>query len=136
MSTAEQALESAILAVLAADESVAAVLGSPMRVLEVESTRPALPYLEIVRHQSVPAGSAGVEASEHRLDLAVVSRLDGGAGSLAAVGAIRSALEAGEAVLSKANLALSESACQVQCRLEHTAPRLLPLKQPNNGGTS
>ena len=99
MSTAEQALESAILAVLAADESVAAVLGDPMRVLEVESPRPAFPYLEIVRHQSVPAGSAGVEASEHRLDLAVVSRLDGGAGSLAAVGAIRSALEAGELAL-------------------------------------
>ena len=99
MSTAEQALESAILAVLAADESVAAVLGSPMRVLEVESPRPAFPYLEIVRHQSVPAGSAGVEASEHRLDLAVVSRLDGGAGSLAAVGAIRSALEAGALAL-------------------------------------
>jgi hypothetical protein len=96
MSTAEQALESAILAVLAADESVAAVLGDPMRVLEVESPRPAFPYLEIVRHQSVPAGSAGVEANEHRLDLAVVSRLDGGVGSLAAIGAIRSTLETGE----------------------------------------
>lgn len=96
MSTAEQAIESAVLAVLAADEGVAVILGSPMRVLDVDSPRPAFPYIEIVRHQSVPAGSAGVEASEHRLGLAATSRLDGGAGGLAVIGAVRSVLEAGD----------------------------------------
>lgn len=100
MNAAEQALESAVLAVLAADEGVAAVLGRPMRALNVENPRPAFPYLEIVRHQSVPAGSAGVEASEHRLDLAATSRLDGGASGLAFIGAGRSALEAGDLVLT------------------------------------
>ncbi len=99
MSTAEQALESAILAVLAADEDVAAMLGTPLRVVDVESPKPAYPFLEIVRHQSVPAGASGVAASEHRVDLSVRSRLDGGAASLAAVGAIRAALAAAELVM-------------------------------------
>ncbi len=99
MSGAEQALESAIFAVLDADEGVTAILGSPLRVLEVESPQPAFPYLEIVRHQSVPSGSAGVEASEHRIDLAAVSRMDRGAGCMAVIGAIRLALETGELVL-------------------------------------
>jgi Protein of unknown function (DUF3168) len=99
VSAAEQALESGILAVLAADVGVMAVLGDPVRVLEAESPRPSFPYLEITRHQSVPAGSAGVEAREHRLDLAAVSRLDQGVDSRAAIGAVRAALEAGTLVL-------------------------------------
>lgn len=99
MSNAEQALESAILAVLAADEGVMAVLGDPVRVLDVDSPQPAFPYLEITRHSSEPAGSAGVEASEHRIDLAATSRLDAGAGSRAVIGAVRAALNAAELTL-------------------------------------
>lgn len=96
MSTVEQVLESAILAVLAADEGVQAVLGEPMRMLELESPKPAFPYLEIARHVSEPAGSAGSEASEHRIDVAAISRLDAGGGSLAVIGAVRDALQAAE----------------------------------------
>lgn len=99
MSTAEQALESAILAVLAADEPVTAILGDPLRVVDLESPKPTYPCLEIVRHQSVPAGASGVAASEHRIDLAAASRMDNGAASLAAIGAVRAALDAGELLM-------------------------------------
>lgn len=99
MSGAEQALEGAILALLGADSGVAELLGSPLRVVDVESAKPHYPYLEIARHQSVPAGATGVEASEHRIDLAVVSRLDGGAASVAAIAAARAALAGGELVM-------------------------------------
>ena len=99
MSTAEQALEGAILAVLAADDGVLAVLGEPMRVLELDSPKPAFPYIEIARHSSEPAGSAGVEASEHRIDVVATSRLDAGSGSLAVIGAVRDALLAAELTL-------------------------------------
>lgn len=96
MSMVEQALESAILAVLAEDAGVMAVLGDPVRVVGAESPQPAFPYLEITRHSSEPAGATGSEASEHRIDLAVTSRNDSAAGSVAAVGAVRTALDAAE----------------------------------------
>ena len=99
MSTVEQALESAILAVLAADEGVMAVLGDPLRVVDVDSPQPAFPYLEIARHLSEPAGAAGNDASEHRIDLAASSRLDGGVGSRAVIGAVRTALDTAELAL-------------------------------------
>jgi hypothetical protein len=59
VSAVEQALESAILAVLAADEGVMAVLGDPVRVVDVESSQPAFPYLESARHLREPAGAVG-----------------------------------------------------------------------------
>lgn len=43
---------------------------------------------------SEPAGASGVEASEHRVDLVVVSRDDGGEAGKAAVAAMRQALGA------------------------------------------
>jgi hypothetical protein len=91
--SAEAALESAILAVLAADAGVREVLGEPLRVLDVASPAPAYPYLEIARHLMSPAGAAGYEASEHRVDLVAVSRLDGAAASKRAMAAVRAALE-------------------------------------------
>jgi hypothetical protein len=92
VSGAEQGLESAMLAVLAADVGVQGVLGEPLRVLEVSSPAPAYPYLEIARHLTSPAGAAGYEASEHRVDLVAVSRLDGGEASRLAMSAVRAAL--------------------------------------------
>ncbi|MEQ1779932.1 MAG: DUF3168 domain-containing protein [Hyphomonadaceae bacterium] len=96
MIAVEQALKSAILAVLAADEGVMAVLGDPARVVDVDSPQPAFPYLEIARHLSEPAGAAGSDASEHRIDLAATSRLDGGVGSREVIGAVRTALDTAE----------------------------------------
>ena len=85
-----------MLAALAADAGVRGVLGDPLRVLDVGSRKPAYPYLEIARHFSSPAGAAGVEASEHRVDLVAVSRMDSGAEAMSAMAAIRAALAEAE----------------------------------------
>lgn len=89
---AERALESAILAALAADAGVRALLGEPVRVAELGSPSPAYPYLEIGRHTSEPAGGVDVEASEHRLDIVMVSRDLGGGQAKEALAAVRAAL--------------------------------------------
>ena len=99
MSGAEQALESAIVAALSANVGVRALLGDPLRLLDRASPKPAYPYLEIARHFSSLAGAAGVEASEHRVDLVAVSRMDSGAEAMNAIGAIRAALAEAELVM-------------------------------------
>jgi hypothetical protein len=96
VSGAESALESAILAALAVDAGVQQVLGEPLRVLNAASPAPAYPYLEIARHFSSPAGAAGAEASEHRVDLVVTSRFDGGTDGVGAIAAVRAALGVAE----------------------------------------
>ena len=98
--SAEEALEAAILAALAEDASVAAVLGDPVRLLGAGGPAPAFPYLEVVRHESVDAGAAGIEASEHRIDLAVVCRDAGGARVKAAIAAVRAALSGAELAMA------------------------------------
>jgi hypothetical protein len=92
VSGAESALEGAILAVLAADADVAPVLGDPLRVVEAGSPAPAYPYLEMARHVSEPCGGVNAEASEHRVDIVVVSRDLGGAEAKSALAAVRGAL--------------------------------------------
>jgi hypothetical protein len=100
VSGAEGALVGAILAALAEDEGVRAVLGDPVRIADSDGERPAYPYLEVARVSSEAAGSAGVEASVLRVDLAAVSRNDGGAGGIAAMAAMRVALETAELAMS------------------------------------
>lgn len=92
MSGAEQALEGAILAALGAHAGVTAALGDPLRVLDVASPQPAYPYLEIFRHQIQPAGAAGCEGSAHTIDMAVVSRDEGGLQAREAMAQVREAL--------------------------------------------
>lgn len=94
VSGAEAALEGAIMEALEADAEVAALLGDPLRLMGKGDPYPAFPYIEIARHVSEPAGASGVEASEHRVDLVVVSRDDGGAAGKAVVAAMRVALGA------------------------------------------
>ena len=89
--SAEGLLEAAILAVLDADAAVTEVLGEPVRLLSADY-RPPYPYLEIARHQSVNLGGAGVVSSEHRVDLAVVSRDAGGQRVRQVMTAVRAAL--------------------------------------------
>lgn len=92
MSGAESALESAILTVLQADAGVKALLGDPVRLAELGAPLPSYPYLEIGRHVSEPSGGVGVEASEHRIDLVVVSRDMGGRQAKEALAIVRAAL--------------------------------------------
>jgi hypothetical protein len=98
--SAEEALEAAIMAVLAGDAEVAELLGDPLRVMETGGPAPAFPYLEVARHESVDAGAAGLEASEHRIDLAVVSRDSGGKRVKAAMAAVRTALKDAELAMT------------------------------------
>jgi hypothetical protein len=67
-----------------------------MRLLEKTGSRLACLHLEIARHFSEPSGAMGVEASEHRVDLVVVSRMEGGTEGVRAIAAIRDALRAAE----------------------------------------
>jgi hypothetical protein len=92
VSGAESALESAILGVLRADAGVIALLGDPVRVVEVDAPSPAYPFLEIGRHVSEPSGGVEAEASEHRVDLVVVSRDLGGKEAKEALAAVRAAV--------------------------------------------
>ena len=96
MSGAEAALEAAMFEALALDVTVAALLGNPLRVAGSGGTAPAFPYLELVRHESADAGGAGVDASEHRIDLAVVSRDAGGVRVKQAMAAVGAALSHAE----------------------------------------
>ena len=97
--SAEEALEAAILAVLAEDVAVSGMLGDPLRVVGV-GPAPAFPYLEMARHERVDAGSAGVDAGEHRIDLAVMCRDTGGVRVRAAIAAVRAALDGAELAMT------------------------------------
>lgn len=81
-----------MLEALAADADVKALLGVPLRVGELGSPLPVYPYLEIARHTSEPRGGVDAEASEHRVDLVVVSRDLGGRQAKEALAAVRAAL--------------------------------------------
>ncbi|MDP3495851.1 MAG: DUF3168 domain-containing protein [Hyphomonadaceae bacterium] len=89
-----------MLAVVAASNEVKALLGDPVRVIETGAPLPAYPYLEVARHFSEPAGGVDAEASEHRVDLVVVSRDLGGAQAKEALAAVRSALTNAELVMT------------------------------------
>lgn len=95
MSGREEALEKALLQRLAADSAVQLALGLPLRVVNQTSPRPILPYLEIARHLSEPREAAGVAASLHAIDLAVVSREEAGAEARRAIAAVRTCLAGG-----------------------------------------
>lgn len=84
-----------MLALLAGDAGVKAVLGDAVRVAEIGAPLPAYPYLEIGRHVSEPSGGVDAEASEHRIDLVVVSRGMGGEQAKEALAAVRAALTGG-----------------------------------------
>lgn len=97
--SAEEALEAAILAVLAEDAAVAEMLGDPLRLVGA-GPAPAFPFLELARHERIDAGSAGVDAGEHRIDLAVMCRDTGSARVNAAIAAVRAALGGAELVMT------------------------------------
>ncbi len=96
MSGVEEALETAILATIAGDAAVVAALGDPLRIADLASPQPAYPFLELVRRTSEPFNSAGCEAYIVTIDLAVVSREEGGRIARAAMSDVRNALREAE----------------------------------------
>ncbi len=93
---AEFRIQRDAMAAIRADEDVRRVFGVPPRVYDDETRGPAYPYANLERHETRPAGSAGVAGIEHTLTLSVSSRFGGRAYTKEAVGALRAAVERAE----------------------------------------
>lgn len=96
MTGVEDALEAAILEVIGADDGVKAYLGDAVRIVGSGTPRPMFPYLEVVRHQSEPAGGTDADLTVHRIDLQVVSRRAESVEAKAAMAAVRTAVMSAE----------------------------------------
>ena len=90
---AECRVQKAVMTALRIDEDVRRVFGEPPRVYDDETEGPAYPYATLERHETRPAGSAGVAGLEHTLTFSVSSRFGGRAYAKEAMGALRAALE-------------------------------------------
>ena len=93
----ELALQKALIAHLADDVSLAALLGEPARIWDAPPKRPVLPYLLIGRSESRPVAADG-GGVEHALTLTVVSSFRGTEEAKAVLAALR--LSLADAMLS------------------------------------
>lgn len=84
----ELALQKALIAHLAGDAGVSALLGAPARIWDAAPDRPACPYLLIGRSESRPVKAEG-GGVEHALTLTVVSRFRGTEEAKAVLAALR-----------------------------------------------
>ncbi|MFA4951315.1 DUF3168 domain-containing protein [Brevundimonas sp.] len=88
MSGHELALQKALIAHLAEDVAVMALLGDPARIWDALPLDAELPHLLIGRCESRPVGADG-GGVEHRLTLTVVSRFRGTEEAKAVLAAVR-----------------------------------------------
>ena len=93
----ELALQKALLAHLASDAGISALLGDPPRIWDAPPDRPTLPYLRIGRSESRPVAADG-GGVEHALTLTAVSQFRGTEEAKAVLAAIRLSLS--DAVLA------------------------------------
>lgn len=91
----ELALQKGLIAHLASDAGVTALLGDPARIWDASPDKPAFPHLLIGRSVSRPARWEG-RGAEHTLTLTIVSRFRG--------------TEEAKAVLAAARLSLTDAA--------------------------
>ncbi len=87
-------VQSAVLAHLREDATVQATFGHPARLIDADSEAAAFPFARLEAHEMSEAGASGVDASEHRLTLAVHVREGGLAAAKAAVDVLRDSLQA------------------------------------------
>ncbi|NJC41519.1 hypothetical protein GGQ87_001777 [Brevundimonas alba] len=87
----ELALQKALIAHLAGDAGVCAVLGEPPRIWDAAPARPEFPHLLIGRSESRPVGADG-GGVEHALTLTAVSRFRGSEEAKAVLAVLRSRL--------------------------------------------
>ena len=90
---AESRVQKAVMTALRADGDVQRVFGVPARLYDDETEGPAYPYASLERHETVPAGAAGVAGVEHTITFSVTSRFGGRAYTKEAVGVLRAAIE-------------------------------------------
>ena len=88
MSSHELALQKALIAHLAEDVAVRALLGDPARIWDAVPEQAVLPHLLIGRCESRPVAADG-GGLEHRLTLTVVSRFRGTEEAKAVLAAVR-----------------------------------------------
>ncbi len=93
----ELALQKALIAHLAGDAGLSALLGEPARIWDAPPIKPVLPYLLIGRCESRPVAADG-GGVEHALTLTVVSNFRGTEEAKAVLAALRQGLT--EAVLA------------------------------------
>jgi hypothetical protein len=87
----ELALQKALIAHLAGDAALGALLGEPPRIWDAPPARPDFPHLLIGRSESRPVAAAG-GGVEHALTLTVVSQFRGTEEAKAVLAALRSSL--------------------------------------------
>lgn len=84
----ELALQKALIAHLAADAGVCALLGDPARIWEAPPDGPAFPHLLVGRSESRPVRADG-GGVEHAMTLTAVSRFRGSEEAKAVLAAVR-----------------------------------------------
>lgn len=92
MSGHENALARGVIARLAEDATVKALLGQPARIWDQPPEDPGFPYLLIGRSESRPVAADGCGV-EHRLTLSCASRFGGSEEAKAICAAVRAALD-------------------------------------------
>ncbi len=95
---AEEDVVTAVLTALRQDAEVQRVFGHPARIYDDETRGPSYPFAVLERHETRPAGSAGVAAMEHVLSFSVASRFGGRGYAKEAMGTLRAALQRAQIV--------------------------------------
>jgi hypothetical protein len=91
MSDHENAVVKALIAHLAGDAALQALLGDPARIWDQAPPQPAFPHLTLGRAESRPVGAEGC-GIEHVLTLSCVSRFEGAEEARAVMAAVRARL--------------------------------------------
>lgn len=105
--TAESDVSQAVLQALRADADVQAVFGIPARIFDVDARRNIYPYALLERHETRPAGSAGVAGTEHIITFSIASRFGGRRYARDALGALRAAIERADLVVEGQRVVLA-----------------------------
>lgn len=97
----------AMLAALRNDPALIELLGDPVRLFDDETQAPAFPYAVLERHESTDTSASGTRSLEHLLQLATFSRHGGLREAKTILGALRSAIERLDLVLSTQRVVLT-----------------------------
>lgn len=105
--TSDAELGVAVLAALRTDPALIELLGDPVRLFDDETQAPAFPYAVLERHESTDTSASGTRSLEHLLQFATFSRHGGLREAKTILGALRSAIERLDLVLSTQRVVLT-----------------------------
>ncbi len=104
---AEQRVQVAVMEALRSDLDVKQIFGDRPRVYDDETRAPAFPFAKLERHETRPAGAAGVPGQEHIFTFAVSSRFGGRATAKEGIGVLRAAVERADITLEGQRIVLA-----------------------------